>query len=147
MDTVQRCKAPVQTQPDWSLIRLLSYDATLDNRYADLDPSSSPSKHKFLQQLLCLTLQLANCLHVVPALHASSAHRFRDPSMWMWSGVLWNVMVNVKSVPLQAWSGPEGSRKLRFPGFVTTAQGGGMVVSFTHRPHLPLGNPPGTHFC
>jgi len=37
-------------------------------------------------------------------------------------------------VPLQAWSGPEGSRKLRFPDFMTTAQDGGKVVSFTHRP-------------
>ena len=26
--------------------------------------------------------------------------------------------------PLQAWSGPEGSRKLRFPDFMTTAQEG-----------------------
>ena len=26
-----------------------------------------------------------------------------------------------KAVPLQAWSGPEGSRKLRFPDFMTTA--------------------------
>jgi len=25
-----------------------------------------------------------------------------------------------KAVPLQAWTGPEGSRKLRFPDFVTT---------------------------
>jgi len=24
-----------------------------------------------------------------------------------------------KAVPLQAWSGPEGSRKLRFPNFMT----------------------------
>jgi len=30
-------------------------------------------------------------------------------------------------VPLQAWSGPEGSRKLRFPDFMTTAQDGGKV--------------------
>ena len=52
-----------------------------------------------------------------------------------------------KSVPLQAWSGPEGSRKLSFPDFMTTAQGGGKVVSPTQRPHLPPGNPPGTHFC
>ena len=43
-----------------------------------------------------------------------------------------------KSVPLQAWSGPEGSRKLRFPDFMTTAQDGGKVVSLTHRPLLPL---------
>ena len=34
-----------------------------------------------------------------------------------------------KAVPLQAWSGPEGSRKLRFPDFMTTAQGGGKVVT------------------
>jgi len=52
-----------------------------------------------------------------------------------------------KAVPLQAWSGPEGSRKLRFPDFVTTAQDGGKVVSLTHRPPLPAGNAPGTHFC
>jgi hypothetical protein len=25
-----------------------------------------------------------------------------------------------KAVPFQAWSGPEGSRKLRFPDFMTT---------------------------
>ena len=50
-------------------------------------------------------------------------------------------------VPLQAWSGPEGSRKLRFPDFMTTAQDGGKVVSLAHRPPLPPGNTPGTHFC
>jgi len=38
-----------------------------------------------------------------------------------------------KAVPLQAWSGPEGSRKLRFPDFMTTL--------------FPPGNAPGTHFC
>ena len=52
-----------------------------------------------------------------------------------------------KAVPLQAWSGPKGSRKLRFPDFMTTAQEGGKVVSLMHRPHLPPGNSPGTHFC
>jgi len=52
-----------------------------------------------------------------------------------------------KAVPLQARSGPEGSRKLSFPDFVTTAQDDGKVVSLTHRPPLPPGNAPGTHFC
>ena len=52
-----------------------------------------------------------------------------------------------KALPLQAWSGPEGSRKLRFPDFVTTAQDGGKVVSLTHWPPLPTGKTPGTHFC
>jgi len=55
--------------------------------------------------------------------------------------------LKVKAGPLQAWSGPEGSRKLRFPDFVTTAQDGGKVLSLTHRPRLPPGNIPGTHFC
>jgi hypothetical protein len=41
-----------------------------------------------------------------------------------------------KAVPLQAWSDPEGSRKLRFPDFMTTVQDGGKVVSLTHRPPL-----------
>jgi len=51
-----------------------------------------------------------------------------------------------KSVPLQAWTGPERFRKLRLPDFVTTAQDGGKVVSLTYRPPLPPGNTPGTHF-
>ena len=51
------------------------------------------------------------------------------------------------AVPLQACSGPEGPRKLRFPYFITTAPDGGKVVSPTQRPTLPPGNTPGTHFC
>ena len=42
-----------------------------------------------------------------------------------------------KAVPLQAWSCPEGSRRLRFPDFMTTAQDGGKVVSLTHWLPLP----------
>jgi len=42
-----------------------------------------------------------------------------------------------KAVPLEARRGPEGSRTLRFPDFVTTAQDGGNVVSLRHRPPLP----------
>jgi hypothetical protein len=45
-----------------------------------------------------------------------------------------------KAIPLQACSGPEGSRKFRFPGWC-------KVVSLRHRPPLPQGNTPGTHFC
>jgi len=55
--------------------------------------------------------------------------------------------VPTKVVSLQAWTGPEGSRKLRFPDSMTTAQDGGKVVSLTHRRSLPSGNTPGTHFC
>jgi hypothetical protein len=52
-----------------------------------------------------------------------------------------------EEVPLQAWGGPKGSRKLKFPDFLTMAQDGGKVVSLRHRPHLPLGNTSGTNFC
>jgi len=46
-----------------------------------------------------------------------------------------------KAVPLQAWTGPEGSRKLKLPNFMATAQDVGRLSA------LPPGNIPGTHFC
>ena len=51
-----------------------------------------------------------------------------------------------KAIPLQAWSGPEGSRKLRFPDFISSAQDGGKGVSLMQRPFLPPETIPGTHF-
>ena len=51
-----------------------------------------------------------------------------------------------KAVQLQAWSGPEGSRKIRFLDYMTTAEDGGKVVSPTHWLPLPPGNARGTHF-
>jgi len=56
-------------------------------------------------------------------------------------------VVKGKAVLLEAWSGPEGSRKLRFSDYMTKAQDGCKGVSLTHRPPLPPGNTPGTHFC
>jgi len=52
-----------------------------------------------------------------------------------------------KAVPIQSWSGPEVSRKLRFPDFMTRTQGGGKFISLTQRPLLPPRSAPGTHFC
>ena len=73
-----------------------------------------------------------------------------SPSGPSWPLLGWTLPLPVsvwcKSVPLQAWNGPEGSRKLRFPDFMTTTKGGGKV-SLTHRPHLPPGSSPGTRFC
>jgi hypothetical protein len=51
------------------------------------------------------------------------------------------------AVPLHTWSGPEGSKKLSFPNFLTTVQYNVKVVSLTYRPPLPPENTPGTHFC
>ena len=52
-----------------------------------------------------------------------------------------------KAVPLQAWKGPEGSRKIRFPDFMTTAQNGGRLSVLRTASLYPPGNTPGTHFC
>ena len=42
-----------------------------------------------------------------------------------------------RAIPLQAWTGPEGSRRLRLPDFLTTAHESDKVVSPTNRPPLP----------
>jgi hypothetical protein len=52
-----------------------------------------------------------------------------------------------KATQLQAWTGPEGSRRLRLIDFKTMAHEGSKVVSPTHWPPLPPRNIPGTHFC
>ena len=57
------------------------------------------------------------------------------------------VRIKGEAVLLQVWAGLDGSKKLSFPDFMTTAQDGDKVVSLTHRLPLPPGNAPGTHFC
>jgi hypothetical protein len=52
-----------------------------------------------------------------------------------------------EAIPLQALTGPEGSKRLRFPDFKQSVHEVGKVVSPTHRSPLPPGNIPGTHFC
>jgi len=52
-----------------------------------------------------------------------------------------------KMSPITGPRRPEGSRKLRFPNYVSVAQDVGKVVSLTRRLLLPPGNTPGTHFC
>jgi hypothetical protein len=67
----------------------------------------------------------------------------------LFSALLHLIFINskCKAVPLRAWSDPEGSRKLMFPDYMTTAHYGGKVDSLTHRPPLTPGNAPDTPFC
>ena len=115
---------------------------------------------------------LHHLLHVTSIVVSTSHHKikgllknYRSGNLTYWTGFVhrlslsdnveeytesifcWPVKITTKAVPLQAWSGPEGSKKLRFPECMTTAQDGGKVVSPTHRPPLRPGNTPGTHFC
>jgi hypothetical protein len=57
----------------------------------------------------------------------------RSTGVWTLPTADTTLYVKGKAVPLQASSGPEGSRKLRFPDFVATAQDGGKVVRLTPR--------------
>ena len=41
---------------------------------------------------------------------------------------------------------PRGFQEVKVPRLRDNAQDGGKVVSLTHRPLLPPGNTPGTHF-
>ena len=60
----------------------------------------------------------------------------------VWKGALWDsyyyYWINIKNVivPLQTWGGPEVSRMLMFPEFMTSTQDSGNFVSVTHRPHF-----------
>ena len=60
-------------------------------------------------------------------------HNFGKTGIYV--SVVSNVHLNGKAVPLQARWGSEGSRKLRFPDFVTKAQDGGRYekAAFTPR--------------
>jgi hypothetical protein len=59
-----------------------------------------------------------------------------SPKIVSFMGKCEKIWYSRAAVPLQAWSGPEGSAKLRFSDFMTTAQDGGKVVSLRHRPPL-----------
>ena len=53
-----------------------------------------------------------------------------------------------KAIPLQAWTGPEGSRRFRLPDFKTIATLKVVRLSALRTGHLYTpGNIPGTHFC
>ena len=49
--------------------------------------------------------------------------------------------------PVTGLEWPRGFQEVNVPDFMTMAQDGGKVVSLMHRPPLPPGNAPGTHFC
>ena len=90
----------------------------------------------------CCLYSLSFPFHVVSLSHSSfyslSLLLFRSTEISRGKG---------KAIPVQAWTGPEGSRRLRLPDYMTL----GMNVVRLSAPctsHLyPPGNIPSTHFC
>ena len=78
-------------------------------------------------------------LHLLPKTHSSEMNWHQNQGSKLRETPERNVRHNIKkgnAAPLWAWSGPEGSRKLRLPDFMTTAQDGGKpytLATFTHR--------------
>ena len=59
----------------------------------------------------------------------------------------WPLKVKGKSVPVQPWTGPEGSRRLRLPDFKQSAHEGVRLSALSTGPLYPPGNICSTHFC
>jgi hypothetical protein len=59
-----------------------------------------------------------------------------------------SMFVKGKAIPLQAWTGPEGSRRLRLPDLKTNRHMKVARLSALRTGRLyPPGNIPGTYFC
>jgi hypothetical protein len=133
-------------------ILLLGNKWCLRNMLRKYDKYYIFKKYSSVQIYFCKNFGVAWCGNYKVFFLSAPWRRIDEVEVWLHSfltSVLDGVLsgrIKGKAVPLQAWSGPEGSRKLRFPDFMTTAQDGGRVVSLTHRPPLPPGNTPGTHF-
>jgi hypothetical protein len=61
--------------------------------------------------------------------------------------VHYNVKGKGKAFPLQALDRPLGFQEVQAPRISTQSAHEGGKVSPTHRPSLPPGRIPGTHFC
>jgi hypothetical protein len=64
---------------------------------------------------------------VLTQTNITAKHEKTEPRVTVRKKYITIHIVKGKSVPLQAWRGPEGSRKLRFPDFVTMAQDCGKL--------------------
>ena len=90
-----------------------------------------------------ISLILLSLFHVLPTYRLSTESIFLSLGV----NVIFLKIVKLKPSHYKAWTGPEVSRRLRFPDFVTTVRDDSKVVSHTHRPPLPPGNILGIHFC
>jgi hypothetical protein len=77
--------------------------------------------------LLVAPCSLIESFHGVAMFHGFLGHPTFQCANFYFSVGLPHVTCKGKSVPLGAWTGPEGSNKSRLPDFLTTAQDGGRL--------------------
>ena len=100
-----------------------------------MDPSSKlinyPIGNKYLRETV---FRVVDCLTTLtpPTSYGIDGNKWIQNSGGIIIGRITPSKSN-KAVPLQAWSGPEGSRKLRFPDFVTAQDGGRLPALRTGR--------------
>jgi hypothetical protein len=112
--------------PSHSLTEYVRLESSPAHRHFTLSYARHiASKRAIFWIIVCRLSAVPRCLQCEVKAHVFfTAVTFRERATQIGKG---------KAVPLQAWSGPEGSRKLRFPDYMTTAQDCGKVVSLTHR--------------
>ena len=88
-------------------------------------------------QLRSLGTDFTSCYRFVPGDedHRKSSRTKSSQSVKL--PIHLHVVKKGKAVPLQAWSGPEGSKEVKVPRFRDNGTGWYKVVSLTHRPPLP----------
>ena len=69
--------------------------------------------------------------------HVLPCQPLKEASPSMWETKFQTMHSKGKAITVQAWTGPDGFRRLRLPDFKQSAHEGGKVVSPTHRPPLP----------
>jgi len=64
-------------------------------------------------------IKLGICKKLILCLHHSLERRIYGNSYGDCDGTCYVVIIKGKAIQLQAWTGPEGSRRLRLPDFKT----------------------------
>jgi hypothetical protein len=98
------------TDMDENISEIMRQNPSLNSRRV-----SSGLLHYAVQRMLCKEQLHPYYIKWVQALLSD------DTTAWLVFYQQLLISKKGKAVPLQAWSGPEGSRKIRFPDFMTTA--------------------------
>ena len=114
----------------------------MTNEYPGLHSQKMATEHKYVRKVMAVITRNLNWSQKVGICETRS----RKGIYWYLKFTFIRPYSLYSKIKQSRYRPGVGSRKLRFPDYMTTGQDGGKVVSLTHRPSLPPGNNPGTHF-